>query len=335
MSELRQDVLSGEWVIVAPERGGRPRQLHEHGHDDAAPVHDPNCPFCPGSEAKLSAILTETPSSAPPGWQTRIVPNRFPALSPGAPAKARGDGLHRALDGRGDHRVIVESPRHDMDLALMEDAAVTAVIDAWRRCHGELMAGPGTEAVFLFRNRGLKAGASLRHPHSQAIAMQMLPPRLAAREVRARELHAETGHCPVCALLEAECEDGARVFMEDRHFVALVPFAAACPFEFLVLPRRHAAGFAAIGEDEASALGPFLRQALRRLYEAAGDPPYNLALETASRGEAQSPCQHWHIRVAPDITTPNGFDLAAGMPVNPNLPEADAKALRAAGSAPR
>lgn len=332
MSELRQDRLDGEWVIIAPERGARPRQLKEHGHDAATPAHDPDCPFCPGNEAKLNEITEETPAAEPPGWRTRTFPNRFPALSPSTPAEPRTEGIHLAIGGRGLHRVIVESPCHDADLPFMGDDAMEAVVAAWRRCHGELIAAPGIEAVFLFRNRGLKAGASLRHPHSQAIAMDMLPPRVAARETRARMLYGETGRCPLCELLEFERAEGKRVFLEGEHFVAMVPFAATCPFEFLIVPRRHAACFSAITDEEVSESGPILREALRRLHDAAGDPPYNLALETASRGEAGSPCQHWHLRIAPDITTPNGFDLAAGMPVNPHLPEADAGALRKAGA---
>lgn len=332
MSELRQDALSGDWVIVAPERGARPRQLKEHGHDAAMPAHDPDCPFCPGSEAKLTEILEEAPSDAPPGWFTRTFPNRFPALAPDAPTDSRTEGVHKARAGLGLHRVIVESPNHDADLPFMEDEAMAAVVGAWRRCHGEMIAAPGIAAVFLFRNRGLKAGASLRHPHSQAIAMHILPPRLAAREARARTLHGKTGRCTLCEIMEFELGEGSRVFLEGEHFVCMVPFAATCPFEFLIVPRRHAACFSGITDEEAAKLGPTLREALRRLHDAAGDPPYNLALETASRGNASSPCQHWHMRIAPDITTPNGFDLAAGLPVNPHLPEEDAKTLRGAGA---
>lgn len=332
MSELRQDRLSGEWVVVAPERGARPRQLKEHGHDAATPAHDPDCPFCPGNEAKLIEILEETSAGLPPGWLTRILPNRFPALSPDAPSKSHMEGVHKATGGIGLHRVIVESPRHDTDLPFMGDEAMAAVIATWRRCHGELIAAANVEAVFLFRNRGLKAGASLRHPHSQAIATHMLPPRLTARESRARALYKETGRCPLCEILEFELGKGSRVFLESEHFAALVPFAATCPFEFLIVPRRHTACFSAITDEEAADLGPVLCEALRRLNDAAGDPPYNLALETASHGQADSSFQHWHLRVAPDITTPNGFDLAAGMPVNPHLPEADAEALRKAAA---
>lgn len=333
MSELREDRLSGDWVIVAPERGARPRQFSEAAGKSETPPHDRNCPFCPGNESSLDEILEETPSDVPPGWLTRRIPNRYPALSPDAPTERWTEGPYMAMGGKGIHRVIIESPRHDADLRTMNDEAMAAVVGAWRRCHGELLASPGSEAVFLFRNRGLKAGASLRHPHSQAVATHFVPPPLETRERRMKTLYDRSGRCALCETLEFELKDRTRVFMEAENFVGLVPFAATCPFEFLIVPRRHAACFSAVTEQEAGALTSFLREALRRLYDAAGNPPYNLALETASRGERDSPCQHWHIRIAPDITTPNGFDLAAGMPVNPHLPEADAEALRGAGTA--
>jgi UDPglucose--hexose-1-phosphate uridylyltransferase len=327
MSELRQDRLSGQWAIIAPERGGRPRQMKEPGRD-AAPLHDPACPFCPGNEANLSEIFEEVPSMAPPGWLTRVIPNRFPALSPDAPAGYRNAGIYKALGGRGLHRVIVESPHHDVDLPFMGDEAIAAVVATWQRCHRELISLPGVQAMFLFRNRGLKAGASLRHPHSQAIATHILPPRLAGIETRARTLHMQSGRCPLCEILEFELGEGSRVFLTGEHFAALVPFAATCPFEFLIVPRRHAPCFSTMSDETLSEFGPFLRETLRRLFDAAADPPYNLALEAAPRGDPTAPWQHWYIRIAPDITTPNGFDLAAGIPVNPHLPEADAEMLR-------
>jgi UDPglucose--hexose-1-phosphate uridylyltransferase len=333
VSELRQDWLSGEWVVIAPERGARPRQLAETQKETRTEARDKDCPFCPGNEARLDRIIEETLSETASSWLTRRIPNRYPALSPDTPPETRTEGVHRAMGGQGIHHVIIESPLHDTDIPFMNDEAAAAVVGAWLRCHDEFMNAPGTEAVFLFRNRGLKAGASLRHPHSQAIATRFAPPRLEAREERMNRLYERSGRCPLCETVEFELQDRSRVFMETEHFVGLVSFAATCPFEFLIVPRHHAACFSAITQDAAAGLAFFLRESLRRLYHAAGNPPYNLALETASRGERNSTCQHWHLRIAPDITTPNGFDLSAGMPVNPHLPESDATTLHNAAAA--
>ena len=58
MSELRQDGTSGAWVVVAPERGRRPR-LRNHGDAAAgpAPPFDASCPVCPGNERLVPRII--------------------------------------------------------------------------------------------------------------------------------------------------------------------------------------------------------------------------------------------------------------------------------------
>ena len=51
MPEIRHNLLTREWVIIATERAKRPDQFVRKGEKKALPAFEPMCPFCPGNEA--------------------------------------------------------------------------------------------------------------------------------------------------------------------------------------------------------------------------------------------------------------------------------------------
>ncbi len=331
MSEFRQDRTNGAWVIVAPERGRRPSQ--RQACDDAtavSPAYDPLCPFCPGNEHMLPGIIEETASEQPPGWRLRVVPNKYPVVRPGEGASPSAAGTHALAVGYGYHEVIIETPRHDADLTTLSESGMTTVVRSYHRRYVELIGLPAINAVIVFRNQGRGAGASVAHPHSQVIATSLVPPRLAATSAWARSHHGRRGRCVICEEIELELVDGRRIVEAGEQFLVVVPFAAASPFEQRILPRRHRASFAQCGVGELFELGNALKRALRRLQAVAGDPPYNLVVEPALKDDGAAPFSHWGVRIVPELVTPGGFELGAGLPINPSRPEDDAEALRTA-----
>ncbi len=84
MSMLRQDPLTGRWVIVAAGRDERPNEYLALSRADM-PLTD--CPFCPGHEDQTTPevlALGRPAGSSPnsPGWRLRAFPNMYPALVP-------------------------------------------------------------------------------------------------------------------------------------------------------------------------------------------------------------------------------------------------------------
>lgn len=328
MSELRQDPTTGAYVIVAPERSRRPAaNAGAPAKIAPAPSFDAGCPFCPGNEAMLPTILAETPGPAPAGWLVRAVPNKYPAVTaPAAPVAAPG---HTARPGYGFHEVIVESPRHDADLATMTEKERQAVLTVYRQRFAGMWSHDGIAAVVLFRNHGARSGASLVHPHAQIIAFGIVPPRMhRLRDWGAEQVRAGGG-CPTCGELERELGAGARIVDQSDGFVALVPYAAECPYEVWVLPKRHQASFAEAGDDELSDMTAVLGRALHALRVAHDDPPYSFAIESPGPGAEGTEHLHWRLRIVPDLVNWGGFERGAGMPINPSSPEADAAHLRA------
>lgn len=329
MSEYRQDSTTGEWVIVAPGRQRRP--LAWNGRSSSAPATggDPVCPFCAGNERLLPPIIAQTPANDGREWFTRVVSNKYPALQPLGDPEPLPPGPQLRLAGFGYHEVIIETPRHDADLATLSDTELEVFT---RTCHGrftDLASRPGVEAVMVFRNRGHHAGASLTHPHSQVIATAIAAPRIAARSEWGRARFAATGRCPTCDDLAHEATDGRRIVECAGRFLTVVPFAASSPFEMRITPFRHSASFVDASADELAELGPLLRRAVQRLDRALGGPDYNLMIESATSDRQAPGSDHWSVRVVPELVRRGGFERSAGLSINPSRPEDDAAALRA------
>ena len=96
--------------------------------------------------------------------------------------------------------MVIESPRHDSDLTTMSVAEVCDVLSTYRDRHDALMAEKAIHSVLIFHNRGRVAGASLQHPHSQIVALEMVPPLMRQREAVMFDYYEREGRCVVCDL---------------------------------------------------------------------------------------------------------------------------------------
>ena len=301
-------------------RSERPRAL---------PPFDPDCPFCPGNESLLPGIIAETRAGA--GWDVRIVPNKFPALQPDARAVADlSDGLP-VLGGYGFHEVIVESARHNADLAAMSDTEIHAVVSAYRSRSEYLLRQSDIAAVILFRNHGLRSGASLPHPHAQIIALPLVPPVLRELADCGSRYYRDQGRCATCDAIANERAATLRMIEESSGFLAFVPFAAATPGEIRIVPKRHRASFIEADTAELEDFTRVLRRVLGRVRRAFDDPSFNFVIDSADRAHIGAAYVHWRLRITPFLAAPGGFELGSGMAINPSAPEDDAAALRAAG----
>ena len=332
MSELRQDRTTGARVIIAPKRGTRPH-ARANARLGPRPRFDPTCPFCPGNEADLPGIVAETAMHGAPGWRLRVVPNKYPAVQREQAVPAAGV-CREFRPARGVHQVIIESPWHDAELDSMGADELNAVVAVYRERSRALLGEDGVQAAILFRNYGPRAGASLLHPHAQIVALDVVPPKVAAMGAWAARYIQEHGRCVLCDELTSERKDGRRVVDENDAFVALVPFAAEHPFEIWLVPKRHQPSFTALDDGDLPPFAALLGRALRRLSVTLGDPPYNFVVDSAPKSELSAAHWHWKLRIVPEVATWGGFELGSGLPINPSSPEDDARELRAAPPGP-
>ncbi|MEW6746321.1 MAG: DUF4931 domain-containing protein [Planctomycetota bacterium] len=336
MSELRWDALRRQWVILASERASRPNEFF------GTPERHPKvCPFCEGHESETlpEICAVRAPGSMPdrPGWQVRCFGNKFPAVEfgPAWPAGAPDLGCRR--QGTGAHEVVVESPWHDRFLEDLDEGHVALVLGMFRERLRRLQEDPRFEYVFVFKNHGAAAGASLRHPHSQIIALPFLPLVVRTELRGAREHLRATGRCLFCDLVARDADGGARLVSDDWGFSTVTPFASRFSYELVLAPTVHAAAFDEIADGELTLLARALMGALRRLRGALGDSPYNLLLHTSPvrgrRGRTGEECWlregfHWHIEILPRVGYLAGFEWGTGESINSVPPEEAAARLR-------
>ncbi len=330
MPELRRDATSGRWVIIATDRAARPtdftRPLEEVQNRD-------RCPFCPGREFETPPeIVALRPDGSPPntpGWEVRVVPNKYPALRIEGVLAPTGAPLFEHMDGVGAHEVIIETPEHDTHLGLMSPEWVAKVLWVYRERYLDLDRDPRFRYALLFRNHGRSAGASLSHPHSQLIALPVVP-RQAEEELEvARGYFADHARCLYCDLLSSERQSGERLVYENEGFLVYEPFASRFPYETWVVPKRHAASFGELTDDELHAAADALRTALAKLHQLLANPPYNFIVHSAPYDAGPGHFYHWHIEIIPRLTQVAGFEWGTGFYINVVPPEEAARQLRA------
>jgi UDPglucose--hexose-1-phosphate uridylyltransferase len=329
MPELRKDPVMGRWVIVAPERADRPNALVRALPDKDDPA---SCPFCPGHEAMTPPELLvhrENGGTANgPGWTLRVVPNRFPALRTEERAARAGLGLYDTMAGVGAHEVIVETPEHDRGLAQQSPEQVEQVLWAAQERMLDLSRDVRLRSVLLFRNNGAASGATLSHPHSQIVALPLVPAELQHELRGARKHYEDKERCIFCDVVAQEARERSRVVLETDGCVVLAPWASRGPFELLILPREHRSVFEQSTRSELRGLAEALRLSLRKLDLALDKPAYNFYLHTLPLREPPSDWYHWHLELRPVLALAAGFEWGSGIFINPTPPEEAAAFLR-------
>jgi UDPglucose--hexose-1-phosphate uridylyltransferase len=182
--------------------------------------------------------------------------------------------------------------------------------------------------IIIFKNHGAAAGASLEHPHSQLIALPIVP-REVRDEVDGAKLHyTAKERCVFCDIVRQESHDSRRLIAENADMIAVAPYAPRFPFETWILPKRHQALYEDAARHEYASLARLLGDVLRRMNRALRFPPYNLLIHSAPLAEPAADFYHWHVEIIPTLTKVAGFEWATGFYLNPTAPEEAAQVLR-------
>ena len=329
-SERRLNLLTGDWVLVSPQRLARPwRGAVGEASGGPGPHHDPDCYLCPGN-VRAGGVKN-------PAYDgVYVFDNDFPALLPpgdGAPPAA--DPLLVSEPESGVCRVVCYSPDHSQTMAQMPAAAIRAVVDVWASQSAELDARPDIGAVTIFENRGEMMGASNPHPHGQIWATSSIPNELAREDSRQRAWFEAHGEPLLAAYLRRELAAGERIVVENESFVGLVPYWASWPFETIVLPRRAVSGLGGLSEGERDALAGLLGR-LTGAYDAlfAAACPYSMGFHQRPSKAADDAHFIMHAHFYPPLLRSAairkfmvGFEMLA-MPQRDLTPEDAAARLR-------
>ena len=333
-SEFRRDPVSGEWILVASGRARRPNTKHNHRIELSSETRE--CPFddpqAGGAEPLLWLPHPEKQSaSTEPAfedWWVQIIPNKYPALSPHRVCpEIEGDGSYQRMGGVGFHEVIITRD-HDRRISEMTTDEVEMLLYAYRERYRMLQREPCIEYILIFHNQGPAAGASLFHPHSQLIALPIIPPDVSRSLQGSLTAYATHGRCVHCSVLEWEHKAEERIVYENERFLAITPFAPRVSYEVRIYPKKHQSRFEEVDAEDRLLLADAMRIVLGKIKGAMDDPDYNFFIHTAPAKASGPDYYHWHIEILPHTSIWAGLELGSGIEVVAISPEEAARAFK-------
>ncbi|PIV12809.1 MAG: galactose-1-phosphate uridylyltransferase [Candidatus Nealsonbacteria bacterium CG03_land_8_20_14_0_80_36_12] len=331
-SELRLDLVSGDWIIIATGRARRPASFKQKRKRGKA-IPESSCPFCQiSTQKKPTLILAQgkripLQEGIPKNWTTVVVPNKFPAFISNEDLDERREWIYKIMNALGYHEVVITRD-HKKQMAQFSAKQIKEVIDAYQFRYLELMKKPFVHYITVFHNQGPEAGASIAHPHSQILAVPLIDVDLKRALSNARKFVKSYKECIYCGMNKWERESKKRIVFENKEFLVLCPFASKVAFEIIISPKKHLSYFEKITEKEKLYLSEAFRVALAKLSKGLNEPAYNFYLHTTPCDGKNYDFYHWHWTILPKTSTWAGFELGAGMEISTIEPEKAAAYLR-------
>ena len=312
----RLNLLTGERVLVSPHRSKRPWQGQvEDLATDNRPEYDPKCYLCPGNSR---ADGDQNPKYTKPF----VFVNDFSALLKDSPdGQINVDNLLIAETERGICKVIAFSPRHDLTLPEMSIADLKLVVEVWKSEFQELAAIPWINYIQIFENKGAIMGCSNPHPHGQIWAQNTLPVEIEKEDQQQKIYFYKHGKSILSDYLDTELREKTRVIIDNEHFVALVPFWAAWPYETMIISKRQITNIAEFTEEECEDLAKTLKELTTRYDNIFNTSfPYSAGMHQAPVNLGEQAHWHWHMHFYPPLlrsATVKKFMVGYEMLANP------------------
>lgn len=324
--ELRQDLVSGDWVLVSTGRGKRPHQFKHKSKLKRAPKL--GCPFENPKEAGGGGVLLSLPNEK--NWTLQVVPNKYPIVvhADGGPVKNRRHGPFLTVPGVGHHEIMITKD-HDANFPRLKLKDATLVLKAFRERYNSLKEDENLEYISNFHNWGPRSGASIYHPHYQILGIPVVPPDVAYSLDGSLKYFRKHKKCVHGAQITWERKQKKRIILEDKNVIAFAPFVSKEPFEMRVFVKKHNPFFEESSDEELKSVAKVLQGALKRLETAVKNVNYNFFIHTApikKRGVYQH--YHWHIEIVPRLNISAGLELGTNIQVNSVDPNEAARLLR-------
>ena len=315
-SHTRLNILTGDWILVSPQRMKRPWQGKvETLPPDDRPSYDPKCYLCPGN--------TRADGSVNPVYDHSFVfTNDFSALLENSPdGNFNVNGLLSAKSEKGICRVVSFSANHSLTLPRLSVEEIEKVIEVWCEEFKNISLDNDIKYIQIFENKGEMMGCSNPHPHGQIWASSSLPLEIVKETNQQKKYFDEHGKSLLADYIQLEKEQKERMVLENEHFVALVPFWAIWPYETMIVSKRHLQNILQFTDEEKNALAGILKK-----LTAKYDNLFNISFPY-SAGMHQSPVNdgdhyewHWHMHFFPPLlrsATVKKFMVGYEMLANP------------------
>lgn len=164
-------------------------------------------------------------------------------------------------------------------------------------------------------------GCSNPHPHGQIWAQSSLPVEIQKENVQFDRYFKAHNKSLLSDYLALELQKSERIVVDNTHFVALVPFWAAWPYETLVVSKRHVTNILEFTEEEKWDLARTLQELTIRydnIFKTSF--PYSAGMHQAPVNEGDQSAWHWHMHFYPPLlrsATVKKFMVGYEMLANP------------------
>lgn len=332
-SELRQDLVSGDWILIVPGRAKRPEEFKRKSKSQRKPALD--CPFEDPQKfgnKSASAVYDKDGhliDSNSKKWNLQILPNKYPAVSRSLiDLKVRKKGPYLFMKGVGYHDLLITRD-HNKNFPKLSKLEGYTVIKALQDRYLSLFKLKNVAYISMFSNWGEKAGASIYHPHYQMLSVPIVPPVIDHSLKGSETYFKKNGECVHCTEIAMELRDKKRIVFENACAIAYTPFVSRGEFEIRISPKGHIPFFEETSESILLCVSEALQKVLRGFEKALNFPDYNFFIYTAPTKNKKSHIHfHWHIEIQPKFNISAGFELNTGIEVNVVPPEDAAKLLR-------
>lgn len=308
-NESRRDFVIDREVIITVNRAKRPTDFAQKPRPPEA--RSGPCFFCPGNE-HLTPPETERIPKEKGEWKVRCFPNKFFAVST------------TSKKAYGYHEVLVETPEHDKTLSDLSVEHIRLVLKMYANRTRAFARDKKIEYVCIFKNEGGEAGASLRHTHSQLVAMDNIPPKTVMIYKQNEAYMRKYRKCGFCDRKRLE---KPRIVYEDKHVLAYCPYCSRFHFETWIQTKRHVGLITELNEEEITSFAIALKKILGKLDRELNRPPYNYFLQMGPlKGKRKG--AHFRIEICPRLSKWAGFEYSTNVILNSLLPEKAAEEFR-------
>jgi UDPglucose--hexose-1-phosphate uridylyltransferase len=333
---MRYNPLSGEWVLVSPDRGERGDYFIQEKDND--PFEQSDCPFCPGNESQIGNVIYKIEDRQKYSDEPilKVIPNKYPVFTVEKVPESFSVGPYDYHSTVGAHEVIIENMRHTLTFNEYTVQNWADLFETVKLRGLDLQNDIRIKFISFFKNYGFLAGATMKHPHSQIVGMPVIPHRITEELERGKDFYEEKNRCIFCDVLKFE-RFSEREIVTTKFFSAFIPYASRYPFQLDIYPLKHGHDFFCITKEENYDLAGLFKNIFEIYHNALGDIPLNIILytsplnldgPTADKFKYINLFYHYHIRIIPRINKYGGLECGYGLHVNPVPPEKGAKILK-------
>lgn len=313
MREVRVDAFTNNMIIIVKDRDKRPIDTKICQKDiESKNMYEEKCPFCKGNENYTTESTFEVIEEDE--WVAKSVYNKYPILD------------ENSLEIYGIHEVIIDTYRHNGSFYDMSEKEFYNMFKVYQNRYKKLIENDKVKYVSIFKNFLSKAGASLSHPHSQIIAMSIIPKDILNEINILENYYIEKNESLYEKTIDEEINIKERLVFNGDKFIVLIPYASMYSGEVRIICKDNTK-FEDLGENNIEELSRIFKNLFKKIYNVCGYMPFNLCMHTHYKDMENDNLLNIHFHIIPRNHNFGGFEIGNGVYVTSKTPEEFAKKL--------